>query len=220
MANRARAKGRGSGWLKPAAFLLLSVPLASLAVRWAMLLGGVDVRSMTAEPVDYTINMLGLWSLRMLLLALAVTPINRLTGWTGVMRLRRMIGLFAFTYVCCHLLVYFGLDLLFSLEELWKDVVKRRFILFGMGAFVCLLPLAITSTKGWVKRIGGRNWQRLHKLVYVAGVSAVIHFILLVKGNQQEPWIYATILAVLFGIRLLPRRAGGYVPRLQPVFRA
>lgn len=212
MAIRAR-RAKRPDWLKAAVFAGLALPLAWLAARWAMLLAGQEVRSLTAEPVDHAINYLGLWSLRILLLALAVTPVLRLTGWTGVARLRRMIGLFAFTYVACHLAVYFSLDLGLSLGELWRDVAKRRFILFGMVGFLCLLPLAVTSTRGWVRRLGGRRWQRLHRLAYVAGVAAVVHFILLVKGDQPQPWVYAAILAGLLAARLLPRRAGGYLPR-------
>jgi sulfoxide reductase heme-binding subunit YedZ len=217
MVARRRAGADGATWLKRAAFVGLSIPLAWLGVRWVVLLTGNKVASLTADPVDYSINYLGLWSLRLLLLALAVTPVNRLTGWTAVMKLRRMMGLFAFTYATCHLGFYLGLDLGFSLEQLWNDVVKRRFILFGMAAFLCLLPLALTSTRGWVKRLGGRGWQRLHRLAYAAGVAAAVHFILLVKGNQQEPWVYAAILGLLLAIRLLPRRPRGYLPVVSPV---
>ncbi len=199
-------------WLKPAVFTALALPLVYLAGRWIEFVAtGGDSRALTAEPVDYTINFLGTGALRCLLLALAITPINRLTGWAEVMTLRRMVGLFAFAYAVVHLSVYFALDLGGLFSELVRDVAKHPFILFGMGAFLLLLPLAVTSTRGWVKRLGGRNWQRLHRVVYAAGALGVVHYIYRVKGFQVTPYVYAAILAVLLAIRLLPRRKGGYL---------
>lgn len=199
-------------WLKPAVFLLLSLPLLYLAAGWAQILSGSDTRALTSDPVAYTINFLGIWTLRILLLALAITPLHRLTAWQPAMSVRRMVGLFAFTYALVHLSVYFALDLGGLFSELVRDVAKHPFILFGMGAFLLLLPLAITSTRGWVKRLGGRNWQRLHRIVYAAGALGVVHFVYRVKGNQSEPYVYGAILVALLAIRLLPRRKGGYLP--------
>lgn len=187
---------------KPIWFLLLSLPMAWLAIRWALLLTGRDVPSLTAEPIKYSINYLGIWSIRMLLLSLAISPAAEWSGRRQILALRRMTGLFAFTYVSVHLLFFFGFDLLFSVQLLLREIARRRYILFGMGAFACLLPLAITSTRGWQKRLGGRRWLRLHRLVYLAAVLAAIHFLLLVKGNQMEPWIYAGLFALLLLLRL------------------
>lgn len=203
---------RRSPWLKPAVFAALAMPLAYLAARWIEFVAtGGESRALTAEPVAYTINFLGTGALRCLLLALAITPVDRLTGWTQVMTLRRMVGLFAFAYAVAHLTVYFALDLGGLFGELVRDVAKHPFVLFGMAAFLLLLPLAVTSTRGWVKRLGGRNWQRLHRIVYAAGALGVVHYIYRVKGFQTTPYVYGAILAVLLAVRLLPRRKGGYL---------
>lgn len=201
-----------SRWLKPAAFAALALPLAYLAARWIeFVTTDGESRALTAEPVAYTINFLGAGALRCLLLALAITPVHRLTGWKEIMTLRRLVGLFAFGYALVHLAVYFTLDLGGTLGELWRDVAKHPFILFGMAAFLLLVPLALTSTRGWVKRLGGRNWQRLHRIVYAAGVLGVIHYIYRVKGFQTAPYVYAAILVLLLAVRFLPRRKGGYL---------
>jgi sulfoxide reductase heme-binding subunit YedZ len=193
-------------WLKPGLFILLFVPMAALAIAWARLLNGQAVPWLTAEPVAQTTRELGEWSLRILLGALAVTPIARLTGWTPILSTRRMIGLIAFTYVLVHWSFWMWLELDWSLGELVKEVTKRRFILAGMVGFVCLLPLAVTSTRGWVKRLGGRRWQTLHSLAYVAGAAGCIHYAMLVKGNQPAPKIYLAILALLLVLRSVPQQ--------------
>ena len=194
---------RNPRWLKPAAHALLALPMLLLAARWALLLSGdATAAGLGAEPVAATINALGIWALRILLLALAVTPLRTLTGWTPIMSLRRAIGLWAFAYACMHMALFLGLDLAWSLTALWQEVVKRRYILFGMAALIALLPLAITSTSGWVKRLGARRWRNLHRLAYAAGLLASIHFLLRVKGFQIEPWIYASIFAALMLLRL------------------
>lgn len=204
--------------LKPAVFAVLGLPLAYLAVRWIQFAAsGGESRALTAEPVAYTINFLGIGALRCLLLALAITPIDRLTGWTQVMTLRRMVGLFAFTYALVHLTVYFVLDLSGLFAELSRDVAAHPFIFLGMAAFVLLLPLAVTSTRAWVRRLGARNWQRLHRAVYVAGALGAAHYIYRVKGFELAPYAYAAGIAVLLAVRLLPRRKGGY---LRPAARS
>jgi sulfoxide reductase heme-binding subunit YedZ len=194
-------------WLKPAVHLLVAMPLLWLVWGWVELLW-IDPASLSlsAEPVAYTHNALGLLALRTLLYSLAITPLVRLTGWTPLMALRRMLGLWAFAYVVLHLGFYLAMELDFSLAALWRETVKRNFILFGMLGFLCLLPLAMTSTRAAIKRLGARNWLRLHRLVYVAGLAATVHFLLRVKGFQLEPWIYLAILIVLLVIRLIPRR--------------
>lgn len=185
--------------------LLAALPLAVLLARWAMLATGQEPRAagLSAEPIAYTINYLGLWALRLLWLTLAITPLRRITRQPWLAAWRRPLGLWCFAYAAVHLSVYFGLDQLGSLTLLWQDVVKHRFILFGMMAWLLLLPLALTSTRGMIRRLGGRRWQRLHRLVYAAAMLASIHFVMRVKGFQVEPWIYVAILTGLLGYRLV-----------------
>lgn len=188
--------------------VLLALPLAILLARWGLLASTGDARAvgLSSEPVAHTINCLGLWALRCLWLALAITPLRLWLRQPWLAPLRRPAGLWAFAYAVLHLSVYFGLDLLASLDLLLEDVAKRPFILLGMTAFTLLVPLAITSTHGWIRRIGARNWQRLHRLAYAAALVASVHFILRVKGFQWEPWIYAAILVALLAVRLAPVR--------------
>ena len=143
----------------------------------------------------------GIWALRFLLTTLAITPIRRLTGWHRIIQYRRMLGLFAFFYATLHLGTYVVLDRYFDLSGVWDDVAKRPFITLGMLAFLLMLPLAITSTKGWIRRLG-RRWQVLHRLVYVSAAAACLHFIWKVKVVIGEPVYYAAILAVLLLFRL------------------
>ena len=145
----------------------------------------------------------GEWTLRFLLITLAMTPLRQLTGSAWPLRLRRMLGLFTFFYVCIHLSTYVWLDHFFDWDEIWTDIVKRPYITFGMLAFTLLIPLAITSTKKMMKRLG-RRWKSLHKLIYVIAVLGVLHFLLLVKADLQEPIIYASILFILFLVRFNP----------------
>jgi sulfoxide reductase heme-binding subunit YedZ len=194
-------------WLKPVVHVAVALPGLYLLLAWAELLW-LDQGSLrlSAEPVAYTHNALGLMALRMLLAALAVTPVHRLTGWVPVMSLRRMLGLWAFAYAAVHLAFYLAMELDFSLARLWAEAVKKPFILFGMLGLLAMAPLAATSTRRAIKALGGRRWQALHRLAYLAGIAACIHFILRVKGFQLEPWVYALGLLLLFAIRLLPSR--------------
>jgi Predicted membrane protein len=183
------------GWLKPAVFAACLLPLLWLA--WRAGFGSLGVNAV--ETVN---RHLGDWALRFLLIALAVTPLRRITGWAPLARLRRMLGLFAFFYVFLHLASYVGLDLFFDWQALWQDVLKRRYITLGMLAFVLLIPLAATSTGGMVRRLGGRRWRALHRLVHPAAILGVAHFWLMVKADIREPLLYAAILAVLLGYRV------------------
>ncbi len=193
-------------WLKPGVHLLAAMPLFWLAWGWAELLFWNPASlSLSAEPVAYTHNGLGLMALRLLIASLAVTPIHRLTGWTPVMALRRMLGLWAFAYAAIHLTFYMAMELDWSLALLVEETVKRNFILAGMVGFLALLPLAATSTRAAVKALGGRRWQQLHKLAYLAAIAACVHFIFRVKGFQWEPWVYLGVLLALFAIRLWPK---------------
>jgi sulfoxide reductase heme-binding subunit YedZ len=187
-------------WIaKPAVFVACLGPLAWLV--WQVFTGGLG-----ANPQEAMNRFLGDWALRFLLLALAVTPLRGLTGWGAVMRFRRMIGLFAFFYVVLHLTSYVVVDQTFDWPAIWADIVKRRYITVGMITFVLLLPLASTSTNGMVRRLGGRRWVRLHRLVYAAGVGGVFHFFMMVKADIREPLVYASALALLLGYRIYAAR--------------
>jgi sulfoxide reductase heme-binding subunit YedZ len=184
--------------LKPAVFVLCLLPLAWLLYRTA-------TNQLSANPVEDIIRTLGDWALRFLLIALAVTPLRILTGWNGIGRLRRMLGLFAFTYVLLHMLSYVGIDQHFDLAALLQDVAKRIYITVGMAALVMLIPLALTSTDAMIRRLGGARWRRLHRLAYPAGIAGVIHYFLMIKAGFIQPLVYALILAGLFGVRLAKR---------------
>ncbi len=184
--------------LKPAVFILSCLPVAWLG--WLALNNGLG-----ANPIEKLIRYNGDWALRFLLIALAVTPIRILTGWADIMRVRRMLGLFAFFYVCLHLSAYIGLDRFFDWRAIWADILKRVYITVGMAAFITLVPLAITSTAGMVKRMGARSWRRMHRVVYVTTIAAIIHYIMMLKAGYQEPALYAAILAALLGIRAIKK---------------
>ncbi|MUV14767.1 sulfoxide reductase heme-binding subunit YedZ [Lysobacter sp. HX-5-24] len=154
-----------------------------------------------ADPVAEIEHFLGLWALRFLMLALAITPLRQLTNQPVLVRFRRMLGLYAFFYASVHFGAYLVLDLRGYWTTIFAEIAKRPYITVGFTAWLLLVPLAITSTKGWIKRLG-RNWARLHKLVYAIGVLAVLHFWWLVKSDIREPALYAGILAVLLGWRL------------------
>lgn len=179
---------------KPLVFSASLLPLA-----WLFWLGWSD--QLGANPVETLSHRTGDWSLRFLLLTLAVTPLRRLTGWNGLQRFRRMLGLFAFFHVCLHFGVYLIFDQFFDLSAIIADVAKRPYITVGFAAFVLLIPLAATSTNRMIKRLG-RNWQRLHRLVYLIAILGVLHYLWLVKADLREPLMYAGILAVLLGYRL------------------
>ena len=186
--------------------IVMGLPLLWLVGQWGMGITTGDPRAagLSAEPIAYSINTLGLWALRALLLTLAVTPLRLRTRWSWLAPLRRPIGLWCFAYASLHLTVYFGLNLLGSFEELVQEIAKRPFILFGMAGWVLLLPLALSSTRAAIRRLGAKRWQMLHRLVYAAAVVAAVHFILRVKGFQIEPWIHAGIAAMLLLMRLRP----------------
>lgn len=190
--------GRGIDWrwvgLKALAHALALLPLAGLVQ-------GVINDSLGADPVAALTHATGEWALRLLLLGLALTPLRRLTGQAWPIRFRRLVGLYAFFYACLHLAVFLVLDLQGFWTQIFEDIVKRPYITVGFAAWLLLVPLAFTSTRGWMRRLGKR-WAQLHRLVYAIGVLAVLHFLWLVKSDLREPLVYAAILAVLLGARL------------------
>jgi sulfoxide reductase heme-binding subunit YedZ len=201
-------------WIKAAAFVACLVPLALLAWRGAT--GGLG-----ANPIEYITHATGWWTLTFLLITLSVTPLRRLTGLNWLLRLRRMLGLYAFFYAALHFTTYIWLDQFFDPASIVKDIAKRPFITIGFSAFVLLLPLAATSTNAMVRRLGATRWQRLHRLVYAIAVLGVLHFWWLVKKDVTEPVVFAALLALLLGARLVwrsrqpaaPQQASAPVPR-------
>jgi methionine sulfoxide reductase heme-binding subunit len=185
---------------KAAVFAACLLPLATLV--WRTLEGDLG-----ANPIEAVTLATGRWTLRLLLVTLAITPIRRVTGWNRLIAIRRMLGLFAFFYATLHFTIYLAIDQFFDWETIVEDVTKRPFITAGFAAFVLLIPLAATSTKGWIRRLG-RRWQQLHRLIYVSAILAVIHFIWKVKSDLRDPLFYATILAIL-----LVARAGYWMSR-------
>ena len=179
---------------KPLFFILLLLP----ALYYAY---GIWQDTLGANPLEAVIRGLGDWALRILLLTLLMSPLRRLINWAQALRLRRMLGLYAYFYVVLHLLGYLWFDQFFDWEEIWFDILERPFITIGMVAVVLLTPLAITSTKGMIRRMG-KNWKRLHSLVYLISILAVIHFWWMVKLDITEPAIYSGILAILLAERL------------------
>lgn len=184
-------------FIKPTVFIFMLCPLFVL-VYW----GFYDQLKLTAEPVEYILHYTGIWSLRILLLTLAMTPLRNLTNQVVFLKLRRMIGLYVFFYVSLHLLVYTWLDLELDFGHLWEDIVDRPYITVGFLAWLLLVPLTITSNKKMISKLG-KKWKTLHKSVYVITVLACLHFLWLVKNDLLEPLIYAGIAFVLLFYRLI-----------------
>jgi len=192
-----------SKWTKAAVFIVCLVPLGALVER--ALHGGLG-----ANPVEFVQHATGDWVLRFLIFTLAITPLRKILNLPELIRYRRMLGLFAFSYVCLHFLTYIGPDQSFDLAGIWKDIEKRRYITVGFLGFVLLIPLAITSTAGWVRRLGGKRWQMLHRAIYLTAICGVIHYYWLVKSDIREPLLYGAIVAILLlwrlGDRILKKR--------------
>lgn len=191
---------------KPIVFLLCLLPLVLLAA-------GAYNNQLGANPIEAITHSTGDWTMRFLLITLAVTPLRRLFQLHDLIRFRRMLGLWAFFYGVLHLITWAWLDKFFDPKDMWADVVKRRFITVGMLGFALMIPLAITSTKGWIRRLG-RNWQRLHRLIYISALAGVIHYWWLVKSDIRLPLLYGVILAMLMALRLLKTRAQQAAVRL------
>lgn len=182
--------------LKAAVWSVCLFPLGLLLYQF-------QTDNLGVNPIDYVTRTLGDWTLRILLASLALTPVRLLCGISWQMSLRRLLGLFAFFYASVHFSVWIVLDHFFDWEQMGADVVKRPYITVGVLALILLVPLAATSTTRMVKRLGGHNWRRLHKLVYLIGVLAVLHYLWLAKKGVNDPFLYAGVLGVLLGIRLM-----------------
>ena len=180
--------------------ILRRVIFAAALVPAAALVYGYFTNDLTANPIDYITDTTGYTALSLLMITLTVTPLRRLTGRNELIRLRRMLGLLAFFYACLHVSTWLVLDWFFDFASMAADVVERPFITMGMTTFVLLFPLAVTSTKGMIRRLG-KKWQQLHRLVYVAGLTAIIHFWWVVKADFREPRLFALALTVLLGFR-------------------
>lgn len=174
-----------------------------------------------ANPVEFVLRWLGTWTLVALLATLTITPLRRVTGWAWLVRLRRMLGLYAFFYGTLHVTAYVWIDHFFDWPEIIADIVKRPYLTFGFAAYTLMIPLALTSTNAMVRRLGGRTWQRLHRLVYAIGVLSVLHFWYhkLGKNDMAQPTLYALVLGTLLGARLLRWAGGRRVPVAAPSAR-
>jgi sulfoxide reductase heme-binding subunit YedZ len=184
------------GWAKAAVFLAALWPIFSLIWR------GFH-EDLGANPIEFITHATGDWTIRFLCLTLAITPARKLLGQPWLIKFRRMLGLFAFFYGTLHLTTYLWLDKFFDVDAILKDIAKRRFITVGMLAFACMVPLAVTSTAGWIRRLGGKRWQMLHRLIYVSAVAGVIHYYWLVKSDVRLPLMYGAIVGVLLLYRLI-----------------
>jgi sulfoxide reductase heme-binding subunit YedZ len=186
-------------WVKALMFVICLVPLGWLAWRaWH--------ENLTANPIEYITHFTGDWTIRFIVFMLAVSPLRRLLGLPDLIRFRRMLGLYTFFYGSLHFLTWFWLDKYFDLHDIAQDVVKRKFITVGFLGLLLMLPLAITSTKGWIRRLGANRWQWLHRLVYVAAIAGVVHYCWLVKSDIRLPAFYGVIVALLLASRLFGLR--------------
>ena len=198
-------------WLKPPIFLLCLLPIVILLLQAFHEQLGVDSllnrlhlqQDLGANPIEKVTHTTGDWILIFLCITLAITPLRRILSQPWLIKFRRMFGLFAFFYACLHFLTYIWLDQFFAWSSIVKDVAKRPFITAGFTGFALLIPLAITSTSGWIRRLGGKRWQWLHRLIYVSAIAGVVHYYWLVKSDVRLPLLYAAIVTLLLGFRIL-----------------
>jgi sulfoxide reductase heme-binding subunit YedZ len=184
-----------SKWTKVVVFLICLVPLGILI--WQAFTGDLG-----ANPTQFLEHATGDWTLRFVAITLTVTPLRKLLRQPQLIRFRRMLGLFAFFYGCCHLAVYLTFDQVFDPHGIWADVIKRRYITVGFTGFVLMIPLAVTSTAGMIRRMGGRRWAMLHRAIYLTAIAGVIHYFWLVKSDIHLPLEYAAVMAILLGWRV------------------
>lgn len=210
-----------SKWTKVVVFLLCLVPLGLLIWRMVhpVLLGQPFYANLSANPVTFIEHWLGDWTLRFIVITLAITPLRKILRLPQLIRFRRMLGLFAFFYACLHFSAWFGLDLTFDVSDIAKDIAKRPYITVGFFGFVLLIPLALTSTAASIRRLGGKRWRMLHRLIYITAIAGVIHYWWLVKSDIHKPLEYAILVGILLAWRLgtwfidRSRRATSAAPR-------
>ena len=213
MAGRASATGAAKSFALPQVPKILVYIVGFIPAVWLFYAGITD--QLGADPMRYLEQALGLWALRFLIATLAITPLRQLFN-INLLRYRRAIGLLAFYYAALHLITYLVLDQGLDMAAIVADIVKRPYITIGMATFVILVPLAVTSNNAAIRRMGGQAWAKLHKLVYVAAIGAVLHYILVVKSWPPEPLVYAAIVAVLLGYRLVRSLVKKPSPRRRP----
>jgi methionine sulfoxide reductase heme-binding subunit len=182
-------------WTKVVVFLICLGPLGLLI--WEAFNGGLG-----ANPTQFLEHATGDWTLRFVAITLTISPLRKILGLPNLIRFRRMLGLFAFFYVCLHFSIYLVFDRALDFHGLWADVLKRKYITVGFTGFVLMIPLAVTSTAGMIRRLGGKRWQKLHRLIYLTAIAGVIHFYWLVKSDVHVPLEYAALMAILLGWRL------------------
>jgi DMSO/TMAO reductase YedYZ heme-binding membrane subunit len=176
--------------------------LVNGAVPLALLIWDQSHNKLGANPQNFLILTTGMMTLIFLTLTMAVTPLRKVTGWNWLIQFRRMLGLYAFFYGCLHFLCFFSLDRAFSVASTLTEMLKRKYLILGSAALLMMVPLAITSTNGMIKRLGGKRWRALHRLAYVAAICAVIHYYMQVKADTRQPLVFAAVLALLLGYRL------------------
>lgn len=213
MAGRASVQGAKKGFALPQVPRILVYIVGFVPAAWLFYAGITD--QLGADPMRYLEQALGLWAFRFLIATLAVTPLRQLFS-INLLRYRRALGLLAFYYACLHLITYTVLDQGLDFAAIWADIVKRPYITIGMATFIILVPLALTSNNAAIRRMGGQAWARLHRIVYPAAIGAALHFILVVKSWPPEPLVYATIVAVLLGYRLVRSLGRRAEPRRRP----
>ena len=190
-------------WTKVVVFLACLTPLALLAWNGIQAVRSDDpTQFLTANPAQFLEHATGDWVLRFNAITLAISPLRKILRLPNLIRFRRMLGLFAFFYGCVHFSIYIGFDQLLDFHAVWADVMKRKYITVGFTGFVLMIPLAVTSTSGWIRRLGGKRWQLLHRLIYVTAVAGVIHYLWLVKSDIHIPLEYAAVMAILLGWRV------------------
>ena len=193
-----------SKWTKVCVFLLCLVPFLGLLWRVVhALLQGMPLDTyLTANPIEYITHRTGDWTIRFIVITLAITPVRKILNLPQLIRFRRMVGLYAFFYGCLHFCTWMVLDKFFDWADMWVDVHKRPFITIGFTGLVLMIPLAITSTAGWIRRLGGKRWQMLHRAIYLTAIAGVIHYYWLVKSDVRKPLEYGFLIGILLAWRL------------------
>ena len=200
--RRRSSAAKAAALLKPFVFALCLAPAAHLVWNtYKIIIGTAGLTDLGANPITEIEIQTGLWTMRFLAITLAVTPVREVTGFGQLARYRRMFGLFTFFYACLHVATWVGVDWFFDWRAMAEEVVERKFIFVGMATFLTLIPLALTSTKGWIRRLGGRRWNRLHRLVYLSAIGGTVHYLWAVKKDTLFPLVYFALFTLLLGYR-------------------